>query len=377
VARDLVLAVVTDAVEPFHTGGKEARYTGILPRLHQHGIQVAVYTMKWWAESQPPEAPGLRLHALSPQWNLYTGERRSIWQAVAFAASSLRMVTRRFDVLEADAIPFLQLFPLKLVTLVRRKRFVVTWHEVWGRDYWTTYLGPLGRIAAALERWAASLPDHIVAVSVGTAERLAGLGVQTRRITVIPNGIDLAEADSAPVSSAVGEILCVGRLLKHKNVDVLIDAVAELHRRGRPITLTVIGTGPELDRLTTQVQSQGLEGYVTILPPLDERRDLLAAMKGATVLAFPTVREGFGMVALESLACGTPVVTTDHPDNHARHLVAPGVNGFLCGSDVDELADALGSALDQAPSMRAGAAATGRDFSWDALAATFAKVVLA
>lgn len=377
VAHDVVLAIVTDALEPFHTGGKEARYAGLLPRLGHHGVRVEVHTMKWWDGADPPDLPGLRLRALGRRRDLYTGSRRSIWQAVSFAASSVRMLTRRFDVLEADAIPFLQLFPLKLITKVRRKRFLVTWHEVWGRDYWTSYLGPLGLVAAALERWAASLPDHIVAASAGTAARLAELGVQPGRITVIPNGIDVAEIDATAPSTSVGDVLCVGRLLAHKNVAVLIDAICALHRRGRRISLTIIGAGPELGRLQELVRVRGLSTYIDIIPPLEHRRDLLAAMKGASVLAFPTVREGFGMVALEALACGTPVVTTDHPDNHARHLVTPGINGFTCGTGVQALTVALARTLDQAPTLREGAAASGRDFSWDALTAALAKVVLA
>jgi glycosyltransferase involved in cell wall biosynthesis len=377
VPRDVVLAVVTDALEPFHTGGKEARYAGLLPGLGEHGIRVEVHTMRWWDGAEPPAVPGLSLRAICPRWDLYTGTRRSIWQAVAFALASLRMVGRRFDVLEADAIPFLHLFPLKLVTLVRRKRFVVTWHEVWGRDYWTGYLGPLGAVAAAVERWAASLPDHIIAASAGTADRLSQLGVRQEDITVVPNGISPAEVAAAPVATSVGEVLCVGRLLAHKKVDVLIDAVADLHRQGRPVALTVIGTGPEQDRLTDQVQTLGLSQHVQIIAPLPRRSDVLAAMKGASVLAFPSVREGFGMVALEALACGTAVVTSDHPDNQARHLVVPGVNGLHCDASARGLADALTRALDRADALGAGAAATSRDYTWDALAASLATVVRA
>lgn len=375
-SREVVLAVVSDAVEPFHTGGKEARYAALLPRLGQHGVRVDVHTMKWWT-GEAPVAGGMTFHALSPRWDLYAGSRRSVRQAAMFAVCSLRMVTRRFDVLEADAIPFLQLFPLKLVALVRRKRFVVTWHEVWGRDYWTSYLGRLGVVAAWLERLAASLPDHIVAASTGTAERLQDLGVAPDRMTVVPNGIDADEIASAPVSTTVGDVLCVGRMLSHKNVHVLLDAVALLHERGHHVTATIIGTGPELERLVAQRDALGLGDHVDILAPLDQRADVLAAMKGASVLAFPTVREGFGMVALEALACGTPVVTSDHPDNHARHLVVAGVNGYVCAPEAVPLADALATAIDRTDVLRDGALATSRDFSWDALAVTLSKVVLA
>ena len=104
---------------------------------------------------------------------------------------------------------------------------------------------------------------------------------------------------------------------------------------------------------------------------------MLAAMKGARVFAFPTVREGFGMAALEALACGTPVVTSDHPDNQARHLVSHGVNGFLCRPDAVSLADALERALDSSAELGSAAAATGREHSWNSMAAMLAKAVLA
>lgn len=373
---DPVLAVVTDALEPFNTGGKEARYAALLPRLHGHGITVDIYTMHWWDGPKVRLLGAVKLHAISPGLPLYHGARRSIKQAAIFAACSVRLVTRTFDVLEADSIPFLHLFPLKAVTLLRRKRLLVTWHEVWGRDYWRSYLGPLGFVAAALERLAASLPDHIVAASAGTAERLGELGVREDRITVVANGIDPAEIESAVPTADVGDILCVGRLLRHKNVHLLVDAVAELRRRGRIVTLTVIGTGPEGERLAEQVSALGLTGQVEIRSPYEKRNDVLAAMKGARVFAFPTVREGFGMAALEALACGTPVVTSDHPDNQARHLVTHGVNGFLSSPDAVSLADALEIALDS-PELGTAAAATGLDHSWDSMAAMLAKAVLA
>ena len=60
-------------------------------------------------------------------------------------------------------------------------------------------------------------------------------------------------------------------------------------------------------------------------------------MKSATVLALPSVREGFGAVVLEANSCGLPVVTVDHPDNAARHLIIEGQNGFLAGVEAVSL----------------------------------------
>jgi len=102
-------------------------------------------------------------------------------------------------VIEADHMPYLQIPVLRLVTLLKRKRLVVTWHEVWGREYWMQYLGWPG-VAAWLMEWCAMrVPDHIIAASPQTARRLrVALGPRAK-ISVAPNGIDL-DATRRPTS---------------------------------------------------------------------------------------------------------------------------------------------------------------------------------
>jgi hypothetical protein len=91
-----------------------------------------------------------------------------------FAACCLRLLFARFDVIEADHMPYLQLFPLRIVASLRRKRLVVTWHECWGPDYWRSYLGHPGRVGWLIESAAMRLPDSIIAASPQTAARLGG-----------------------------------------------------------------------------------------------------------------------------------------------------------------------------------------------------------
>ena len=74
--------------------------------------------------------------------SLYVKNRRSIGQAVRFAVACFRLLGSRFDVLEADHIPYFQVLVLRVVTTLRRKRLVVTWHEVWGKSYWRQYPRP-------------------------------------------------------------------------------------------------------------------------------------------------------------------------------------------------------------------------------------------
>ena len=77
-------------------------------------------------------------------------------------------------------------------------------------------------------------------------------------------------------------------------------------------------------------------------------------MKSAQLMVFPTRREGFGLAAVEAMACGTPVITTDHPDNFARLLITPGRNGYLCKPDGSDLPDLIVRALAERPSYRPG-----------------------
>lgn len=371
----VVVAVVSDAVHPFNAGGKEMRYDALLHRLGRHDVTVDLYTMHWWKGPRTTLDRDIRLHALCPRLPLYSGRRRSIRQAVLFAAASLRLLGRRFDVLEADQIPYLQLFPLKLVSVVRRRPFVVTWHEVWGAQAWRDYLGPvLGRVAAAVERLSVALPDSIVAASEDTASRLAEVSDGKARVTVVPNGFDPAEVAAAPVAAEGSDLLVVGRLLRHKGVHLALEALALLRSRGRTLTMTVVGDGPERARLEEQARELGLAPLVRFTGILPDRADVLAQMKATSVFVFPTVREGFGMAALEALACGAPVVTTDHPDNIARRLVVPDLNGYLCRPEPVDLADAVARALDAEDRLRKGARAVAAEYDWDSLAAQLAKV---
>ncbi|NHC47032.1 glycosyltransferase family 4 protein [Motilibacter aurantiacus] len=368
------VAVVSDAVHPFHKGGKEERLHALTSRLSRHGVEAHVFTMRWWDGPTEHREGDVVLHAMAPYVPLYAGSRRSIRQGVVFAVSCLRMLRERFDVLEADAIPFLHLFPLRVVATIKRRPFVVTWHEVWGQAYWRRYLGPLGSVASFCERRAVALPDVIVAASSGTAERLAEVSRGRAHVVVVPNGVDRAEIDRVEPAVDAADLLCVGRLLAHKNVHVLLEALSVLHGRGVRLSLDVIGQGPEETRLRGLAHRLGLAASVRFRGALDRRGDVLALMKSTSVLAFPSEREGFGMVALEALACGTPVVTSDAEDNFARALIRPGVDGEVCPARPEELADAIERVLAELPARRRGAAERAASFDWDALAAGLAEV---
>ena len=110
------LAVISDAVYPWNTGGKEVRHHELLTRLARGQFVVTIYTMRWWEGGRSTVVDGIRYVAICPRLQLYVGRRRSILQALIFALCTLSVVVRRFDVVEVDAIPLLPLFPMRLVT---------------------------------------------------------------------------------------------------------------------------------------------------------------------------------------------------------------------------------------------------------------------
>jgi glycosyltransferase involved in cell wall biosynthesis len=339
-----VIALVSDAIFPYHRGGKEIRYQEVSRRLARRA-EVHVYTMHWWDGPRVRRDEAITLHAISRLFPMYVQSRRSLKQALFFALACIRLLAARFDVLEADHMPYLQILVLRFVATVRRKRFVVTWHEVWGKSYWRQYLGWAGLAAWFVERLAMRLPDHIIAASSHTAERLCTVLGARASVTVAPNGIDLDAIRSSYPNQSATDLVVVSRLISHKRIDMLLDAVALLHAEGMPVTCRVIGDGPQREELQNRAHAVGLDSAVEFRHDIREQKELYALVKAAKVFVFPSAREGFGIAVLEALACGTPVVTTSAPDNLAQHLVAQSPRGTICDPSAAAMAAAVKALL--------------------------------
>jgi glycosyltransferase involved in cell wall biosynthesis len=364
-----VVALVTDAIAPYHRGGKEQRYQELAIRLRDYA-DVHVYTMNWWGGPRTTCRGGVWYHAICPRVPLYRGERRSITEAVIFALACFRLLFARFDVLEADHMPYLQLFPLKLVAIVRRKRLVVTWHEVWDLSQWRNYIGTAGILSWCLEQLAMHLPDCIIAASTHTAEALSRRDPRAP-VVVAPNGVDLDLIDEVAPAEDPVEIVSVGRLLAHKRFDLLLECVAIFAQRGTPVRCRIIGDGQERAALAQRTRELGVEHLVELRHDVDTSEELISLIKAARVFAFPSEREGFGIAALEAIACGIPVVTTTAPHNLARHLVARSVRGIVCEPTASALADAVSHAL-RALDPTGEPEEWIREFDWTAMSARIA-----
>jgi L-malate glycosyltransferase len=177
------------------------------------------------------------------------------------------------------------------------------------------------------------------------------------QIDVVPNFVDAARfRPGEPVAHEAPVLVHVSNFRPLKRVgDVL--AVFAAIRAERPARLRLVGDGPDRAGLEAQVAARGLSADVEFL---GEQIDLPAVLRGADLFLLPSETESFGLVALEAMACGLPVVAS--AVGGLPEVVADGETGFLCPmGDVGAMAAAARRLLDDAPARaRFGAAARRR-----------------
>lgn len=343
------IAIVSDAIYPYNKGGKEKRIYEISTNLAKKGHKVHIYCMKWWkTRGNHRVENGVHLHAISKYYPLYAGPRRSIKQAIFFGLACLKLIKEDFDVIDVDHMPFFPLFTTKLICLIKEKKMITTWNEVWGWEYWMKYMGWLGIFGYLLERLSITLPDKIIAISELTKQKLIFEMNCNKEIIIVTGGVDVDKIYRIKRAAIKSDIIFAGRLLKHKNVDLLIRAVKlltiDLSRRqagNQQLKCLIIGDGPERVNLEKLVKDLKLENNVFFLGFLPNHNDVYALMKSSKVFVNPSEREGFGLAVLEANTCGIPVITLDHENNAAKELVQENNNGFLTKYDEKELAEKI------------------------------------
>jgi glycosyltransferase involved in cell wall biosynthesis len=364
----LKIAIVSDVVYPYNIGGTEKRIYEISTRLAERGHNVTIYCMKWWEGADTRVDEGVQIKAISPNFPLYSGEKRSIKEALLFSLHCLKLVKEDFDIIEVNHMPHFVLFSTKLVALLKKKKLHVIWNEVWGASYWIKYMGPSGVLAAWIEKITSMLPDKFTAVSEHTASALmTELKVPQHKITVIPNGISIAELEEIAPATSRSDVIFVGRLLSHKNVDVLIQSIALLKTNYPRIKCVIVGRGPERDNLIELVQKNDLLENIELIECVEDHHQLYALMKSSRVFAFPSTREGFGIVVLEANGCGLPVITTNYHQNAARYLIKEGLNGKTISLSKENLANAIDLFIRMNPDLM-GYTSFLQQYDWDNLA---------
>ena len=333
------IAFVYDAVYPWIKGGAEKRIYEIGKRLAQKGNDVHLFGVKWWDGADVIQNDGMTLHGVCAPMELYVNGRRSFHEAVIYSIALLpHLAKENFDIIDVSVFPYFSCITVKMVSTCRRIPMVMTWHEIWG-DYWYEYLGNIGFIGKLVELMVSRISDNSITVSELTKKGLVMLGVNDTSIHLVANGIDLERIARIKSSMNNCDIIFIGRFIKEKNLDMLIESVDLIRKKMPDIKCHIIGDGPEKKGLIAQVSGSELKSNIRFFG-FRTYDDVIAMLKSSKVLVLPSTREGFGIVVLEAFACGIPVVTIKSSRNAAIELIDDRT-GFIVNPDARELCESI------------------------------------
>jgi len=364
---------------------------GLARRLQSRGLQVTVLApaFRGLGSHHIDGIPVRRFRYAPARWETLTHESGAptklrahplYWTLLpayllAGTVATLREARRgRYDVLHVHW-PVPQALFAQVARWARPARLVLTFY---GADVaLARRFPPVGR---AVQHWV-NTADAVTAISAHTARALADVtGVQPQ---VIPFGVELPERGSlSPPLQGTHRILTVGRLIERKGYPVLLHAVTRLLEQFPDVHLTIVGEGHERPRLERLIRELGLEKAVHLAGRVSNEA-LDALYREADIFVLPSLvdrsgdTEGLGMVLLEALSYGRPVVasavggiTDIVQDAETGLLVPPG--------DPHALAEAIRHLFDDPQSARAlanrGWAINRQRFDWERIADAYAAL---
>ncbi len=218
--------------------------------------------------------------------------------------------------------------------------------------------------------------DLVLVVNPEIREYLVSKGIPPDRVLVVKNGIDLDVMRSAEPSDQSYDACYVGRLHAQKGIPDLLRIWREVCSRLDGQKLAIVGSGTEAfeRRMKEDIDRMGLRESVDVLGHLGDQ-EKLGIMKASKVLLFPSYYESFGIVALEAMACGLPVVCYDLPP--LRSLLPRGLTRVALGDTRAFAQETVGILSDD--SRRGGLGEEGRKFAescdWSAIARTESEII--
>jgi glycosyltransferase involved in cell wall biosynthesis len=378
------ICLVYDCLFPYTVGGAERWYRNLGERLAAEGHDVTYLTLRQWTRGEPGEVPGVRVVTAGPRMELYaSGGRRRVLPPLVFGAGVLWHLLRRggrYDVVHTASFPYFSLLAAALVRPLRRFQLVVDWHELWSREYWREYLGPVGgRIGRAVQGLCLRVPQRAFCFSQVHARRLRAAPVNGA-LTVL-EGEYAGSLEAREPLPAEPVVVFAGRHIPEKRVPALVPALALARERIPELRGEIFGDGPEREEVLRLRAEHGLEEALEVAGFVNAER-VESSLARALCMVLPSRREGYGLVVVEAAALGTPSVVVADPDNAAADLVSEGENGYIAPSaSPEDLAAAIervhadGHVLRErtADWFRANATRLSLDSSLQAVVAAYAR----
>jgi glycosyltransferase involved in cell wall biosynthesis len=303
--------------------------------------------------------------------------------------AGLPIAWRKYPLARVQILPFILVHTLAVARCARESDLV---HAQWTLSAGAASLGqwlhhrpilatvqgsdifqvPRNPVGAWVTRKVLNQCNHITALSHALKSATAELNVPTDKISIVPNGVDTGIFTPPRDAEREKIILYVGSLIPRKGLKYLLDAAPEVFRVLPNYRIVMIGDGPQKADLERQVEQLSVGDRVTFIPfrPSDEIREW---MQRAQVLVLPSLEEGMGVVLLEAMACGTPVIGCRV--GGIQDVITPEVGALVPPADADSLSATLCDVLSN-PSRWTNLSHAARDraekhYDWDVIAAQF------
>ncbi|MEP7105551.1 MAG: glycosyltransferase family 4 protein [Chloroflexota bacterium] len=303
---------------PWHplAGGAEWYCWNIATRFARAGAEVTLVTARPRGLAREEERAGVRIRRRGGALTVY------FWAALYVLVHGGRFTT----VIDCqNGIPFFA----PVFMLWRQVSVLLVIHHV-HQDQFKLHFGwPLATIGRFLEgpcsRWVYG-KRPVIAVSPTTRAEVRRRLHLAGPIYIVPNGVEAPDFNSLPPRSAAPSIIYVGRLVRHKRVGLLLEAVAKVRERWPGLQVRIVGEGPEREHLERRAHQLGLDREVIFSGwvPDEERARMLAA---SWLLVTPSAGEGWGVTVIEANAVGRPALAFRVPG--LVNSIVEGVNGWL------------------------------------------------
>ena len=305
------IAFAYDLPYPWHMGGIEQINAIEAEELAKYN-EVHFFTMRWPGMHRIEVRNGVTYHAWYPASinTVYRHGRRSIRKAVAFSISLLRLFGHNFDMLIVDQFPYLHIPIVMAYSRLTGCRVVINVSEVWSKEYWKKYLGPLGSLAYSTSIYLSKKGSIYIVPSSKTRKELTAIGVKSSKIRIFAPSIsrEEIEAVSRTAKNKVKRVIFASRLIKEKRIDLWIEAVGRAINLDPAIRGVIIGAGQEEQSLKALIKRLGLSNKIKIVPFFKNKRKLYEYLAESSVMLNMSAREGLSIITIEALALNTSVI---------------------------------------------------------------------
>jgi glycosyltransferase involved in cell wall biosynthesis len=333
-------------------------------QLAKLGIEAVVITHAHPGQSEEEEIAGVKIKRVK---GLVLNNPHCAASPSVFRHCHKYIMDGRFDVVHG--LDIYSPMALIVIPFVHRHRIpcVLTCHTVMDSLFSIFLQRPMG---LALRR-----ADRLIAVSQASARFCCLLGCPEKRITIVPNGVDLSCFNGNLDAFVMREELNIGdeplvvtasRLIKRKNPNLLISAFAKVLKVVPDAKLVIAGSGREQDNLSRQIKGLNIANSVFMVGGL-AREQVAQLMAAADVFVLPSKIESFGLALLEASAAGVPVVCSNA--GGVPEVFQDGFNALLYppGDDIAMAKAIIRLIQDRelAKTISANAVVTSRRFTWE------------